>query len=206
MKTKALMEKARLLMVLNAKGGVGKTAIALNIALSLDYGFMTNDRLSIVEQVLDDELYRILDENEKLPTVPDDWPMVYDFGGYPDVRAKEVIKSVQYVLIPILPNKETLQPSLNFIYEITQHKPENEILIVVNRTSGDQYETIKKAISAYFPNIKTFNLKKTSAFAWMVERKMCLRELSETFKQYRRHFKPAADQFDEIFNYIIERD
>ena len=205
MKTELLIKKAPLLMVLNAKGGVGKTAIALNTALSFDYGFMTNDRLSIVEQVLDDEHYMIMDQTKKLPDIPDGWPIVYDFGGYSDERASEVMENVQYILIPILPYREDIQATLNFIHEIVEKKAQERILIIINQTSGDQYEVIKEAVHKYFPDIKTFNLKKTSAFAWMVEHKKSLRELSRTFKQYRRYFKPAADQFDKIFEYIIER-
>jgi hypothetical protein len=80
MNQKTLTAKVPRLMIFNPKGGVGKTALALNFALTFGYGLVTNDRLSIVDQVLPDEQYMILSKNQSLPDIPADWPVGHPGG------------------------------------------------------------------------------------------------------------------------------
>lgn len=197
-----ILENSSRIMVFNAKGGTGKTAIALNLALTCGYGLLTNDRLTVVDSVLKDDRYTILEKDAPLPTIPDDWPIVFDFGGFPDSRAIQVMKKSQYILIPILPHKENMQASIDFIKEITEHKYQPKIIIIVNQTTGDQYKAFKETLEFFFPKIKTFNIKKSSAFAWMIEHKLSIAELAVKFKQHARHFQPVADQFRKILDYM----
>lgn len=200
------MEKAPRITVFNAKGGTGKTAISLNAALTYGYRALTNDPLSIVSQVLDEAHYRILHPKQKLPELPDKFPVIFDFGGYPDNRVSEVLEISQYILIPVLPHKENIQTNLDFIQEITTRKAQHRIIVIVNQTVQNQFFEMQRAISRYFPDIKIFNLKKTAAFAKMIKYSKSLRELVELFPVHARYFKVAADQFDKIFNYIITRE
>ncbi len=48
-----LPERINRLMIFNVKGGVGKTSIALNLALRFGYGVVTNDRFSLIDRVFD---------------------------------------------------------------------------------------------------------------------------------------------------------
>jgi len=205
-KTKVLLKKAPLITVFNAKGGTGKTAIALNAALSYGYGVLTNDPLSIVSQVLDEPRHMILTPKKPLPKIPAGWPVIFDFGGYPDSRVTEVLELSQYILIPVLPHMENIQVNLDFIQEITTRKAENKIIVIVNQTISNQFFDTQRVIARYFPAIKVFNLKKTAAFAKMVKHKKSLRDLLEICTHHARYFKLAADQFDKIFNYIITQE
>ena len=190
------------LFVYNAKGGTGKTAVALNLALTLKFGLVTNDRLSIAEHILPEEQYMILEHGADFPKIPDDWNIIFDFGGFPDARAIEAMKISEYVLIPILPHKENIQASLNFIQEIATYTTPAKIIVIVNQTIGNQFSAIQEAIHSFFPDIKIFNIKKSSVFAWMVEHKKSISELASTFKQHARHFQPVSNQFNEILEYI----
>lgn len=197
-----LSEKVRRLLVFNAKGGVGKTAIALNLALTHGYGLITNDRLSVVDQVLPDTQHIILDRNETLPALDDDWPIVFDFGGYPDRRAMEALKIVDFVLIPILPDRENIQVHLNFIKEMLQYKEERRVIIVVNRITGFEYRAARAAIRNYFPDLAIFNIKKSAVFARMIEEKKSVARLALINKVHARHFRPVAEQFEKIARYM----
>jgi cellulose biosynthesis protein BcsQ len=202
-----LIETAPRITVFNAKGGVGKTAISLNAALSYGYGVLTNDPLSVVSRVLDDSRYRILTPKEKLPDIPADWPLIFDFGGYPnDARISKALEISQYLLIPVLPYRENIQENLNFIQEIIDREPSCGIVVIANQTVQNQFFEMQRAIRRYFPKIKVFNLKKTAAFAKMIEHGKSLRELIDMFPSHARYFKAAADQFDKIFEYIITRE
>ena len=203
-KKELLPARVRRLMIFNAKGGVGKTAIALNLALTYGYGVITNDRISVVDQVLPGEQCRILSKDEKLPELDESWPIIFDFGGYPDKRAVEALKTAQFVLIPILAHKENVQTSLNIIQEISGYKKSSEIILIINQTTGKQYEEISEAFKRFYPELKIFNLKKSAAFAWMNEHKTSIEELCLRHKFHARHFQPVAEQFNMITEHLLK--
>lgn len=199
-----LTARVKRLMVFNAKGGVGKTAIALNLALTHDYGLITNDRLSIVEQVLSPDKYRVLSKNQEIPEMPPDWPVIFDFGGYPDKRASAALRATRFILIPILPHKENIQTSLDFIKGMNRYKELSEIVLIINQTTGNQYDEISTVFKHFYPKLPIFNIKKSAAFAWIVEHKVSIEELCLKNKLHARHFKPVAEQFNLITEYLLK--
>lgn len=205
MNQKTLSEKVPRLMIFNPKGGVGKTALALNFALTFGYGLVTNDRLSIVDQVLPDDQYMILDKGQPLPEIPAAWPVVFDFGGYPDRRALDALKLSQFIIIPLLPHKENIQTSLNFIQEIKTYKEEKNIIVVINQTAGRQFAEISQDIKHFYPQISVFNLKKSTAFTWLTEQKKSIAELVKTNKLHARHFEPVSQQFNLIADRLLNK-
>ena len=200
----ALPAQVKRLMVFNAKGGVGKTAIALNLALTYGYGIVTNDRLSIVEQVLSKDKYIVLSGSQEIPEMPAEWPIIFDFGGYPDKRALAALQTVQFVLIPVLPHKENIQTSLNFIQEVSKYKKPREIVLIVNQTTGNQYKAVSEAFKHFYPELAIFDIKKSTAFAWMTEHQISIEELCLRYKLLARHFRPVAEQFNHLAEYLLK--
>jgi cellulose biosynthesis protein BcsQ len=204
MPEKTLAARVKRLMIFNDKGGVGKTAIALNLALTHGYGIMTNDRRSIVQRVLSPDRYIVLSKNQDIPTMPSDWPIIFDFGGYPDRRALGALRAAQFLLIPILAYKENVQESLDFIKSMLKYKKPSEILLIIQRTTGDQYTVLSKPFRHFYPDLPIFNIKKSTAFSWMVERKVSIEELCLKNKLQARHFRPVAEQFNHITEYLFK--
>ena len=201
MKT-TLSNISKRLMIFNAKGGVGKTAIALNFALTFGYGVVTNDPLSYIDGVLEESRRMILEKDAPLPDIPAAWPVIFDFGGYPDERALKALNMSDYVLIPVLPSRDTLQANFNFIQEVIEHK--KEIIVIVNQTTGGQFEEVRRAVQIWFPDLPVFNIKKSAALGRMVESKKSVAELADFHKLYARHFHVVADQFQKIAEYILK--
>jgi len=200
---KTFSSKVKSLMIFNAKGGVGKTAIALNLALTHGYKIITNDRLSAVEQVLPQEKYTILSKNQSILEVVDESPTIFDFGGYPDKRASVALKMSQFVLIPILPYTENLQTSLDFIKEVCRYKAPRQIVLIMNQTTGNQCQEFSSVFRHFYQEMPIFNIKKSAVFAWMMERKLSIEELVLKYKFHARHFNQVADQFTRITEHLL---
>lgn len=73
--------------VYNFKGGTGKTSIALNLALTMQYAIISNDTYSPLEKVLDPKKFIKLEAGKDLPNLPEKYFIIFDLGGHIDPRA-----------------------------------------------------------------------------------------------------------------------
>lgn len=200
---KDLTEKIKRISIFNAKGGVGKTAIAANLALMYDdYGIVTNDKMSVLSEIFDKRLL-VLSSEQNLPTLPafkPETPLIFDFGGFPDKRALRVIKESDVVLTPVLPYFENMRITLDLIYELREIN--RNIIVIVNNTIGNDYDKIKKTISPHFVDLTILELKRSAVFRRVIEEKKSIAELTVIHKPYRRFFEPVAEQFRTICQHI----
>jgi cellulose biosynthesis protein BcsQ len=190
------------LMVFNPKGGVGKTAIALNLALTYGHGIVTNDRLSIIDEILPPDRCLILEKEQDILEIPFEWPLIFDFGGYPDARVQTALATSRFILMPVLPHKENIQTNLNSLEEILQYKPLENVGLIVNQTSGKQFEVVSNVFRHFYPELAIFEMKKSTAFSHMVAHTTSIEQVALHYKMYRRHFQPVAEMFEAIVDYI----
>lgn len=189
------------LTVYNFKGGVGKTSISLNMALTLDYGIVTNDIYSPLEDILGKKRVLKISPTGKINKLPDDYDIIFDLGGYLDERAVPALKQSDYVLIPVVREVLDLKISLSTIKEIERHN--KNIIIVANRTKKNDYEQIKKVMSKFY-DYPIFNIKQSQAIPNLLENKISIRNTVNKGGLQAYHYKKIDHQFNELFNFIAK--
>ena len=109
--------------VFSLKGGVGKTAFSIALSLELekkglDVPVLSNDRVSIVEDVLG-ERGMVLEENQDFPSqLKKNDDFILDLGGFLDDRVVNVVKKSKNVVVPTLSDYGSLQATIRTINDL----------------------------------------------------------------------------------------
>ena len=103
--------------VYNFKGGVGKTSIALNLALTMDHAIISNDIYSPLENVLSEKYFIKLNHDDELPTLPDEYDIIFDLGGHIDPRAVDAMNQSDWIIVP------TTRDFIDMQVHISKHHP-----------------------------------------------------------------------------------
>ena len=186
--------------IFNLKGGQGKTTISL--ALALNYGFLviTNDEYSPIDKVLPTSDVKHLEQAEKLPAVPDEFNLIYDFGGYPDERLLDAVALSDWVIIPIIYDSFLdMQTAIKTIKEIELYN--KNIIIVINRTHKGVFEKAKAVLDG-FVKYPMFEVKQSTAFIKMVDTGKSIPELMAHNVLLKYHYKAPAEQIEAIKSYL----
>jgi len=186
--------------VYNYKGGVGKTRISLNLALTMDFSIITNDIFSPIESVLDKKFLLKLDINQKIPELHKDYDVIFDLGGYPDERAITALKQSKYILIPVILDFGDIQVTLDFINEIQKYN--KNIIIIANRTTKGDFEVIKNVIIKFFPNFPVFEIKESRSMANIFTEKKSISDMVKEGGIKKYHYQLISKQFQDIIKYI----
>ena len=133
--------------ILNQKGGVGKTMLATQIALYFDLKIIELDPYGILKSLMQDRILKFglrdkIDEN--LDNV------VFDFGGFDDLRLSQVAKQSNLVIIPFNPTLISLGGTLKSYYKVRDLN--ENILFIANGYLKEQ--DVKDAVEFLEENIK----------------------------------------------------
>ena len=116
------------IIVYNQKGGVGKSMITTQIALHFDTTIIELDPYGMLTQTLDDRVVKIgLDE--EVPNIQSG-DVVYDFGGFDDIRLDTVAKNVDLIILPFNPTINSLGTTLDSYNRVKEL--DIPILFIVN--------------------------------------------------------------------------
>ncbi len=192
--------------ICNSKGGVGKTRIAINLALTLDCAVVTNDVNTLtLRTVLDKKNYLILKNSQILPDFPDNYNIIFDFGGFgggggiADNRLSSAIKQSDWVLIPTTRDEDEIQATIDVISEI--EKINKNIIIIGNRTGNKDFEFIKKVIGKFY-DYPVFEIKDSKALPNITKEKKSIHAVVKSSPLKAYVYRKIVKQFDELITHI----
>jgi chromosome partitioning protein len=122
-------------IVYNQKGGSGKTMLATQIALHFDADIIEMDPYGMLGKTLEEGRAVSIGLNGTVPEILDG-DVVYDFGGFDDIRLDTVAKTADLIIIPFNPTINALGTTLlSYKRAMEQNLP---ILFVVNAVLNDE--------------------------------------------------------------------
>lgn len=189
--------------VFNLKGGQGKSSIALNLALSLKFDVISNDKITKLEKILPEDNFMKIEKDQDFPDIIENLNVIYDLGGWIDNRAIKPIKEADLVIIPMINTEMNNEVSINSINQVKQFN--DNIMLIVNRSKKNDFEYMKNdVIKTYFPNddFPIFEIMDTTAFEQMLKRRMPIQEIVEVEPLLKYNYRKVNKQFNEIINFI----
>ncbi len=188
------------ILIYNIKGGQGKTSLALNLALTLDYGVITNELYSPIETVLPENSFVKIDKSEKLPPVENDWDIIYDFGGYLDLRVIDALEMCDCVIVPVVNEFLDVHTTVNFIHELKEYNP--NIIIVANKTEKGDFDNICKIMKIHHPQHPVLEIKKSRALPNILNEKISIRDMVKQGGLKKYNYSSINDQFTALIKEI----
>ncbi|NQU63595.1 MAG: hypothetical protein HQ517_04840 [SAR324 cluster bacterium] len=187
--------------VFNLKGGVGKSVISLNLALTMGYNVVTNEQYGRIEDVLPEKtFYRMKYNQKKAPDFADDANIIFDLGGYVDTKVSGVLLQSDCVLVPVVfGTRDDVQVSINSINEIQSHN--SNIIIIANRTRKGDLERLEKIFHKLF-DYPILEVKQSTALRKIYENKVAIKDIVLDGGVIGYQYGPVAKQFTQIIRKI----
>lgn len=181
----------------NPKGGQAKTSLAMAIALEYNYFVQTNDAHSPIDLVLPaGTSYRLPEGGDWFP-VPENQRMIFDLGGKSEERVVTAAKASDVVIMPVINNNPLeLSVFLEGVFEMLQINP--NILIAVCATEKGAFKKTSEQITKHFPSLPIVEIKKSRAFARVIEDRKSISQICKDSGSDAFHFSRVNTQLKNL--------
>jgi MinD-like ATPase involved in chromosome partitioning or flagellar assembly len=186
-------------VIYNFKGGEGKSKIAQNLALTMNYSIITNDVFTPIENILPDNRILKIYPTQDFPKVSKNDDIIFDLGGYPDKRVVEILTIAKYILVPITNEEDNIQVGVNAIDAIMHYN--NNIIVIANKTEKEDFQCIKNDLEKLY-NYPIFNIKKSTALSKLSLRKKSIQDVVKTNHLLGYSYKKIQQQFVDLITFI----
>lgn len=189
------------IVVWNLKGGQGKTVLSLAIAMLQGMYVVTNDVHSPIDEVLGEDRAIRIGIRDKLPGVPLEIDLIFDFGGYPDTRIIEASKAANCVVVPIIYESPLeMQVTINALAEIEKYT--NRIIIVLNKAKQGDSERARLVFSEFGYDYPILEVKQSTCFSRAIEHKISLQQMVDENPLLSFHYSKPLDQVRKLIEVI----
>lgn len=203
-----MMNKYVKVVVIGGKGGVTKSTVSLNVARALDAYIITNDQMSKLPMLCDDENEVTVVEDIQFIEV--DANVVYDFAGYVDNRMVDIVKKADVVIYVTTFERLAYGQMTEYIIDLLPYN--DNAFIVANKLGlmpkskeskrdaiSRELKLIKKEVAGQF-GLEVFPIKASKKIHEAFEDGLSLTEALDSYS-----FKGAwSDELTQIKN-IIQR-
>ena len=206
--------------VYQAKGAAGKTPIATNIALDLEYAIGTNEAFHVYEGFIPEERLIALDLTESFPKVPDGIDIVFDLAGAISKASHSITSALlqsDLVIVPISNEVKSLMGGVGTLSEISQLKGfKGKILVVATKLKKGRkeffgknewkksadYLNVADAVKKAGFKVPVLPSKFSSAYDAIFERELSIAQICESDALAAYSFAEVKSQFDAIYKHI----